>query len=184
MGAYQDTYDRWRADPEGFWHGPARDIEWSRAPDAALDRSGDPIFRWFPGGRLNTCHNMLDRHVRDGRGARVALIHDSPVTGTVTTFTYAELLERVRVLAGALAREGVGHGDRVVIYMPMVPEAVMAMLACARLGAVHSVVFGGFAAAELASRIDDCTPKVVMTASCGIEPSHLVEYMPLLDRAL
>jgi len=184
MGAYQDTYDRWLADPEGFWAERAADIEWSRAPDAVLDRSADPIFRWFPGGRLNTCHNALDRHVRDGRGGQAALIHDSPVTGTVTTYTYAELLDRTARVAGALARLGVGRGDRVVLYMPMVPEAVMAMLACARLGAVHSVVFGGFAAAELATRIDDCTPKVVMTASCGIEPSHLVRYMPLLDHAL
>ncbi|MFN8122205.1 MAG: propionyl-CoA synthetase [Thermoleophilia bacterium] len=184
MGAYQETYDRWLADPEAFWAERARDIEWFREPDAVLDRSADPIFRWFPGGRLNTCHNALDRHVRDGRADQAALIHDSPVTGTVTTFTYAELLDRTARVAGALARLGVGKGDRVVLYMPMVPEAVMAMLACARLGAVHSVVFGGFAAAELATRIDDCTPKVVMTASCGIEPSHLVQYMPLLDHAL
>ena len=184
MGAYRDTYDGWLRDPEGFWAERARDIEWSRQPDAVLDRSADPLFRWFPGGRLNTCHNALDRHVAAGHGDRAALIWDSPVTGAQRTFTYAQLRDEVARVAGGLRRLGVGVGDRVVIYMPMVPEAVMTMLACARLGAVHSVVFGGFAAAELASRIDDCTPDVVVSASCGIEPSRLVHYKPLLDEAL
>ena len=147
-----------------------------------LDDSNPPFYRWFPGGRLNTCFNALDRHVRDGRGDRPALVHDSPVTGTTRTFTYAELLDRVATFAGALARLGVGQGDRVVIYMPMVPEAVVAMLACARLGAVHSVVFGGFAPHELAARIDDAEPKVVVVARrCGIEPRRVVEYKPMLD---
>src|SRR5438067_5727106 len=184
MGAYEETYRRWEADPEGFWLEQARDIEWTREPDAALDRSGAPLYRWFPGGRLNTCFNALDRHVRDGRAEQAALVYDSPVTGQVRTYTYRELLDETARVAGALAREGVGKGDRVVIYMPMVPEAATAMLACARLGAIHSVVFGGFAANELASRIEDCRPKLVISASCGIEPTRVVEYKPLLDRAL
>ncbi|MGD9571860.1 MAG: AMP-binding protein [Thermoleophilia bacterium] len=184
MGAYQETYDRWRADPEGFWLDAAGAIDWDRFPDAGLDRSRDPLFRWFPGGRLNTCANALDRHVRDGRGDQAALVYDSPVTGTGRTLTYRELTDATARVAGAFARLGVGRGDRVVIYMPMVPEAIMAMLACARLGAVHSVVFGGFAAHELASRITDSEPVLIVTASCGIEPTRIVEYVPLLDRAL
>ena len=184
MGAYEETYRRWQADPEGFWGGIAAAVEWDRQPDAVLDSSAAPIHRWFPGGRLNICAEMLDRHVREGRGDQPALIHDSPVTDTVRTLTYRELLDATARFAGALRRQGVGAGDRVVIYMPMVPEAVVAMLACARLGAVHSVVFGGFAAHELASRIDDCAPTVVCAASCGIEPARVVEYMPLLERAL
>ncbi|MDX6646349.1 MAG: propionyl-CoA synthetase [Miltoncostaeaceae bacterium] len=184
VGAYEDAYRRWQDDPEGFWRALAAEIEWIREPDAVLDDSDAPIYRWFPGGQLNTCFNALDRHVRDGRAEQTALVYDSPVTDQVRTFSYRELLDETARVAGALAREGVGKGDRVVIYMPMVPEAAMAMLACARLGAIHSVVFGGFAANELASRIDDCRPKVVISASCGIEPTRIVEYKPLLDRAL
>jgi propionyl-CoA synthetase len=184
MGAYQETYERWNRDPEAFWRELAGRIEWEREPDAVLDSSRAPLYRWFTGGRMNTCFNAVDRHVRDGRGDQPALIYDSPVTETVRTITYRELQELVARAAGALAAEDVGRGDRVIIYMPMVPEAIVTMLACARLGAVHSVVFGGFASAELAARIDDCRPKLVVSASCGIEPGRMVEYKPLLDRAL
>ena len=184
MGAYEDTYRRWQQDPEGFWAEQAALIEWERPPDRILDSSEAPIHRWFPGGRMNTCDQALDRHVRDGRGDQLALVHDSAMTGTVRRYTYRELRDATARFAGALRREGVGQGDRVVIYMPMVPEAVVAMLACARLGAIHSVVFGGFAAHELASRIDDSRPVVVCAASCGLEPGRVVEYMPLLERAL
>jgi propionyl-CoA synthetase len=172
------------ADPEGFWGEVSSAIAWRRAPDRVLDAS-DPLHpRWFGGGELNACENALDRHVRDGNGARTALIYDSPVTGVVRRFSYADLLEEVSRVAGMLAGLGVGHGDRVIVYMPMIPEAVMAMLACARLGAIHSVVFGGFAAHELAIRIDDAQPKLVLTASCGIEGNRVIPYKPLLDRAL
>jgi propionyl-CoA synthetase len=184
VGAYQDTYDRWATDPQAFWAAAATALDWDRAPDAVLDSSRAPFHRWFPGGQLNTCHNALDRHVHAGRADQLALIYDSPVTETVRRFTYRELRDATARVAGAFARLGVGRGDRVIIYMPMVPEAIMAMLACARLGAIHSVVFGGFAANELASRIDDSQPALVVSASCGIEPTHMVEYMPLLDRAL
>ena len=184
MGAYQETYERWRADPEAFWMAAAAGVEWDRAPDAALDSSAAPLHRWFPGGRMNTSWNALDRHVRDGRGDQPALVYDSAVTGVVRTYTYSALRDETARVAGALARLGVGRGDRVIVYMPMVPEAVMTMLACARLGAIHSVVFGGFAAAELASRIADSRPAVVVSASCGVEPGRLVEYAPLLDRAI
>jgi len=171
-------------DPEGFWNAAATSLEWQRRYDRALDSCNPPFYRWFPGGQLNICHNALDRHVTAGHGDRTALIHDSPVTGTVRSFTYAELTEAVAHFAGALARLGVAHGDRVVIYMPMVPEAVIAMLACARIGAVHSVVFGGFAANELAKRIDDAKPKVIVSASCGIDGSKLIPYKTLLDAAI
>ena len=184
MGAYQETYDRWRDDPGGFWLDAAAAIEWDRPPETARDDSDAPLHRWFPGARLNTCHNALDRHVRDGRGDQTALIHDSPVTGTVRRLTYRELRDATARVAGAFARLGVGRGDRVIIYMPMVPEAIMAMLACARLGAVHSVVFGGFAASELASRIEDSRPVLIVSASCGVEPARIVEYTPLLHRAI
>ena len=184
MGGYDETYRRWQRDPDAFWLGLASAVEWEREPEAALDASGAPLYRWFPDGRLNMCFNLLDRHVRDGRGEQAALIYDSPVTGHVRTYTYRELLDETARVAGAFARLGVGRGDRVVVYMPMVPEALMAMMACARLGAIHSVVFGGFAANELASRIEDCGPKLIVAASCGIEPSRVVEYGPLLNRAL
>jgi propionyl-CoA synthetase len=171
-------------DPETFWLDAARAVDWVSPPTRALDSSRAPLHRWFPDGRLNVCHNALDRHVAAGRGEQAALVYDSPVTGTVRTYTYAALLDEVSRFARALADRGVGHGDRVVIYMPMVPEAVVAMLACARLGAIHSVVFGGFAAAELAARIDDMQPIAVISASCGVERTRIVEYKPLLDEAL
>lgn len=184
MGAYAEAYRRALDDPEGFWGEAAAAIDWDRRWDRVLDDSNAPFYRWFAGARLNTCFNALDRHVAAGHGDRIALIYDSPVTGTVRRFTYAELTDRVARFAGAMRDLGVGPGDRVVIYMPMVPEAAIAMLACARLGAVHSVVFGGFAAPELAARIDDCEPTLVVSASCGIEVSRVVAYKPLLDTAL
>jgi propionyl-CoA synthetase len=183
-GAYAAAYEKSLSDPTAFWGEAARAIEWDAEPTTVLDESNPPFYRWFGGGRLNTCFNALDRHVRDGRGDQAALIYDSPVTGTTTTFTYAELLDRVSHFAGALTNLGVEKGDRVLIYMPMVPEAVVAMLACARLGAIHSVVFGGFAPAELSARVDDAAPKVVVSASCGIEPTRVVEYKPMLDAGL
>ena len=184
MGAYEEQYRRSLEDPEGFWLDAAGAIDWERAPSRALDDSAAPIYRWYPDGVLNTCHNALDRHADGGRAEQVALIHDSPVTGEVRSFTYGDLRDRVARVAGAMRRLGVGTGDTVVIYMPMVPEAVEAMLACARIGAVHSVVFGGFAPRELAARIDDARPVLIVTASCGIEVQRVVEYMPLLNAAL
>lgn len=172
------------ADPETFWLREAARVDWITPPRRALDDSDAPLYRWFPDATLNTCANALDRHVRAGRGHRVALHYDSPLAGSARSFTYAELLDEVARFAGVLASLGVRHGDRVVVYMPMVPEAVVAMLACARLGAVHSVVFGGFAPAELAARIDDARPTVIVTASCGIEPTRVIPYKPLLDEAL
>jgi propionyl-CoA synthetase len=184
MGACERTYRASISDPERFWGEAARAVTWFRKPRQVLDPGGAPFYRWFPDGMLNTCFNALDRHVVAGRADQPALIYDSPVTGTRRTFTYAQLLEEVAAFAGALRQLGVDKGDRVVIYMPMVPQAVVAMLACARLGAVHSVVFGGFAPAELAVRLDDARPKVVVSASCGIEPTRVVEYKPMLDRAI
>ena len=184
MSRYRETYDRWRRDPEGFWAEAAGAIHWERKWDRVLDDAKAPFYRWFPGGTLNTCYNALDLHVDRGRGERAALIYDSPVTDTVKTYTYRELRDEVARFAGALVRQGVVQGDRVIVYMPMVPEAVVAMLACARVGAVHSVVFGGFASHELAARIDDAKPKVVVSASCGIEPGRVVPYKPLLDQAI
>ena len=183
-GAYREQYRRSLDDPEAFWLEAARAIEWTRPPTVALDSSGAPLYRWFPDGELNTAINALDRHVDSGRGEQNALLWDSPVTGSTARYTYTELRDSVATLAGALRSLGVGKGDRVVIYLPMVPEAVMAMLACARLGAVHSVVFGGFAPKELAARISDAEPKVVLTASCGVEPSRVVEYVPIVREAL
>ncbi|MDX2378196.1 MAG: AMP-binding protein, partial [Acidimicrobiia bacterium] len=170
--------------PEEFWGQAARDIEWTKTWDVVLDREAAPTGRWFVGGELNTCYNALDRHADGGRAEQPALIHDSPVTGTIETYTYEELRDEVARFAGVLHRRGVTRGDRVIVYMPMIPQAVITMLACARLGAVHSVVFGGFAARELAIRIDDCTPKVIVSGSCGIEPGRVVEYKPLLDEAI
>ena len=184
MADYQQTYRRSIDDPQGFWGEAAQLIEWTRVPTRVVDTSEMPFVHWFPDGQLNTCENALDRHVRAGHGERLALIYDSPVTQSVRRFTYAELLDSVSRVAGALQGLGVGKGDTVIIYMPMVPEAVMAMLACARIGAIHSVVFGGFAAPELAARIDDAKPKVVISASCGIEPAGVVAYKPLLDAAI
>lgn len=182
--AYEDIYRRSISDPTGFWLEAAQAIDWDTAPTIADDASDAPFHRWFSDGRLNTCFNALDRHVNAGRAGQAALIYDSPVTETVRTYTYAELLDEVARFAGVLAAHSVTAGDRVVVYMPMVPEAAIAMLACARIGAVHSVVFGGFASAELAARIDDAKPKVVVSASCGIETSRVIPYKPLLDEAL
>ncbi|HWM59807.1 MAG TPA: propionyl-CoA synthetase [Pseudonocardia sp.] len=184
MGTYDDIHSASVADPEGFWLEAATAIDWTVAPKRAIDASRPPFYRWFPDGELNVCFNALDRHVAAGRGEQPALIYDSPVTGTKRRYSYTQLRDEVARFAGVLAELGVGHGDRVVIYMPMVPEAVVAMLACARLGAVHSVVFGGFAPKELAVRIDDAAPKVIVSASCGIEGSRVIEYKPLLDRAI
>ncbi len=184
MTTYAEVREQWRADPERFWLQAADRIDWIDAPARALDSSRAPLYRWFPDARLNTCANALDRHIAAGRGDRVALQYDSPVTGTARAITYAELLDEVARFSGVLADLGVGRGDRVIVYMPMVPEAVVAMLACARIGAVHSVVFGGFAPTELAVRIDDAAPTVIVTASCGIEPSRVIPYKPLLDEAL
>jgi propionyl-CoA synthetase len=184
MGRFDDVYRRSLEEPEAFWAEAAAEVEWDEPWERVLDDSGAPLYRWFSGGRLNTCHNALDRHVDGGRADQLALIYDSPVTDSKATFTYLELRDAVARFAGALAAQGVGPGDRVVIYLPMVPEAVIAMLACARLGAVHSVVFGGFAAHELASRIEDAKPKVIVSASCGVEPSGIVAYKPLLDAAI
>jgi propionyl-CoA synthetase len=181
---YDDVYAAWLADPEGFWAEAAGDVQWTKKWDKVLDESAAPLYRWFPGAEVNTCYNALDVHVENGRADQLALIYDSPVTDTVRRYTYRELRDEVAQLAGALVALGVGRGDRVIIYMPMVPEAAMAMLACARIGAIHSVVFGGFAANELATRIDDAKPKVILSASCGVEPSRIVQYKPLLDQAI
>ncbi|MBI2783766.1 MAG: propionyl-CoA synthetase [Gammaproteobacteria bacterium] len=183
-GEYASEYRRAQTDPRGFWGDAAAAVAWYRTPQVVLDDSNSPFVRWFPDGMVNACYNALDRHVEDGRAEQLALIHDSPVTGARQRFTYRELRDRVARMAGALRARGIGVGDRVVIYMPMVPEAVIAMLACARLGAVHSVVFGGFAANELAVRIDDVQAKLVIAASCGIEPGRVVPYKPLLDQAI
>ncbi len=184
MGRLDEIHRRSLAEPEAFWAEAASAINWDEPWQQVLDDSRAPLYRWFTGGRLNTCHNVLDRHVEGGRAEQLALIYDSPVTDTVATFTYRELRDAVARFAGALRGQGVERGDRVIVYMPMVPEAVIAMLACARLGAVHSVVFGGFASHELASRIDDAQPKAIVAASCGIEPGRLVAYKPLLDGAI
>jgi propionyl-CoA synthetase len=184
MADYRKLFDASIEDPCAFWADAARAVTWTREPRRILDDSNPPFYRWFPDAELNTCANALDRHVASGRGEQAALIYDSPVTATKRTYTYRELLDVTARFAGVLRSLGVGKGDRVVIYMPMVPEAVVAMLACARLGAVHSVVFGGFAAHELAARIDDARPAVVVSASCGIEPTRIIDYKPMLDAAL
>ncbi|MGY4301365.1 propionyl-CoA synthetase [Bradyrhizobium sp. i1.4.4] len=181
---YHEVHARSLADPQGFWAEAATEIDWIEPPKTIFDASQGVYGRWFMGGVVNTCYNALDRHVERGRADQVALIHDSPLTGSVTKFTYAELLGEVQALAAIMQDFGVAKGDRVILYMPMVPEAVVAMLACARIGAVHSVVFGGFAAKELATRIDDAQPKLILSASCGIEPGRIVQYKPLLDEAI
>jgi len=181
---FHEVYREWQRDPEGFWAAAARDIDWIKPWQRVFDADAGVYGRWFTGAECNTCFNAVDRHVERGRADQLALIHDSAMTGTVTRFTYAQLKREVVALASVLANQGVCKGDRVVIYMPMVPEAVFAMLACARIGAIHSVVFGGFAARELASRIDDAGPKVVVSASCGLEPGRTVPYKPLLDEAI
>jgi propionyl-CoA synthetase len=181
--SYAQAYARALTDPEGFWGEAAEALHWERRWDRVLDDARPPFYRWFAGGRLNTCYNAVDRHLAE-RADQPALIHDSPVTGGIATLTFAQLKDEVARCAGALRKQGVGPGDRVIIYMPMVPEAVIAMLACARLGAIHSVVFGGFAAHELATRIDDAKPKLILSASCGIEVDRVIPYKPLLDEAI
>ncbi|QPF92612.1 propionyl-CoA synthetase [Bradyrhizobium commune] len=181
---YHEVHARSLADPAGFWAEAAKEIDWFEPPKMVFDPRQGVYGRWFTGGVVNTCYNALDRHVERGRAGQVALIHDSPLTNSVTKFTYAELLAEVQALAAIMQDFGVAKGDRVILYMPMVPEAVVAMLACARIGAVHSVVFGGFAAKELATRIDDAQPKLILSASCGIEPGRIVQYKPLLDEAI
>src|ERR1700676_2100304 len=184
MAGYAEAYRRSLAEPEAFWAEAAEAIDWERRWDRVFDDSRPPFYRWFSGARLNTCWNALDRHVAAGRGERVALIWDSPVTQTIDRFTYREMRDRVARFAGVLSGLGVKPGDGVLIYLPMVPEAAVAMLACARIGAVHSVVFGGFAAHELATRIDDARPVVIVSASCGIETQRVIPYKPLLDAAI
>jgi propionyl-CoA synthetase len=182
--SYDEVYSRSLSDPDGFWGEAAQSIHWDKPWDRVLDDSNPPFYRWFAGGELNTCYNALDRHVEAGRGDQAALIYDSPVTGTKRTYTYSELTDEVARFAGVLAGLGVSKGDRVIVYMPMVPEAPISMLACARLGAIHSVVFGGFSSKELATRIEDAKPKVMVAGSCGIEPNRVVSYKPLLDEAI
>ncbi|HRV61433.1 MAG TPA: AMP-binding protein, partial [Albidovulum sp.] len=182
--SYQETYARWKSDPEAFWMDAAEAIDWIEKPGRALFAQNAPIYEWFSDAKVNTCWNAVDRHVEAGRGNQIAIIHDSPITHSTKGITYRELRDRVASLAGALRAKGIEKGDRVIIYMPMVPEALEAMLACARLGAIHSVVFGGFAANELAVRIDDAKPKAIIAASCGLEPGRVVHYKPLLDAAI
>ncbi|MDJ0958802.1 MAG: propionyl-CoA synthetase [Arenicellales bacterium] len=184
MTTFDRIYKESITNPEQFWSEAAEAVHWYKRWEKVLDDSDAPYYRWFTGGELNTCYNALDIHVENGRGDQAALIYDSPVTSQQRTYTYSELLDETARFAGMLSEYGVGKGDRVIVYMPMVPEAVIAMLACARIGAVHSVVFGGFAANELAVRIDDAQPKVIVSASCGIEPGRVVEYKPLLDEAI
>ncbi|WP_417743252.1 propionyl-CoA synthetase [Salipiger sp.] len=181
---YKDVYEAWKSDPEGFWMEAAQAIDWDVPPSKALFDKGGDMYEWFSDGMVNTCWNAVDRHVEAGRGDEIAIMHESPITYASKGITYSDLRDRVASLAGALKMRGVEKGDRVIIYMPMIPEALEAMLACARLGAVHSVVFGGFAAHELAVRIDDCTPKAIIAASCGLEPGRVVHYKPLLDEAI
>jgi len=185
MGAYADVYAAWRADPEGFWMEAAKAVDWIKPPSKALDASDAPLYRWFSDSVCNTCWNAVDRHVEAGRGDQAAIIYDSPASGGAKRkITFSELKDQTARLAGGLARKGVGKGDRVLIYMPMVPEALVAMLACARIGAVHSVVFGGFAPHELSVRIDAAEPKAIIAASCGIEPGRVIPYVPLVDEAI
>ena len=184
MTAYRDAFDEAMRSPETFWRRAADAITWSRPFDRVLDDSRAPLYRWFSGGELNTCYNAIDFHVENGRASQPAVIYDSPVTGTKRILSYRELLQQVAQFAGALSALGVVKGDRVVIYMPMMPETLIAMFACARIGAIHSVVFGGFAANELAVRIEDAAPKIVLSASCGIEGTRVVPYKPLLDEAI
>ena len=182
--SYHNVYQHALEDPESFWADAAKDIHWDVPFTRVLDNHTPPFYRWFPDGKLNTCYNALDRHVEHGHGDQTALIYDSPVTGTIREISYSNLRDLVARFAGVMSELGVKKGDRVVIYMPMVPEAVIAMLACARIGAIHSVVFGGFAASELATRINDAQPKLIVSASCGIEVNRVIEYKPLLDSAI
>ena len=182
--SYREVYESWKSDPEAFWMQAAEAIDWIEKPTRALDDSNAPLYEWYTDGVVNTCYNALDRHVENGRGDQVAIIYDSPITGTGTKTTYSELLDKVARFAGALQAKGIGKGDRVIIYMPMIVESMIAMLACSRIGAVHSVVFGGFASNELATRIDDATPKAIIASSCGLEPGRVIAYKPLLDGAI
>src|ERR1700691_2190759 len=181
---YHEVYARWQRDPQGFWAEAAADLDWFEPPKAAFDPNAGIYGRWFVGGVCNTCFNAVDRHVNTGRGEQAAIIYDSPLAATKRTITYHRLLTETQVLAGMLRDLGAAKGDRVILYMPMVPEAVIAMLACARIGAIHSVVFGGFAARELATRIDDAKPKAILSAICGLAPGRIVHYKPLLDEAI
>ena len=181
---YHEVYSRWQRDPEGFWGEAAQEIDWIEPAKRVFDPDAGVYGRWFGGGVCNTCWNAVDRHVRQGRGEQPAIIYDSPLVKQKLTLTYRDLQVETQILAAVLRNLGIEKGDRVVIYMPMVPEAVIGMLACARIGAVHSVVFGGFAANELATRIDDAKPKVILSASCGLEPGRVVKYKPLLDEAI
>jgi len=181
---YHSIYESWRADPEKFWMDAAKNIDWHKKPTFALNHSNAPLYEWYTDSFVNTCFNAVDRHVKNGRADQTAIIYDSPVTEKKLHLTYKDLLEKTSLLAGALINKGITKGDRVIIYMPMVPEAIIAMLACARIGAIHSVVFGGFASNELAVRIDDAQPKTILAASCGIEPGRIIEYKPLIDEAI
>ncbi len=181
---YHSIYESWRADPEKFWMDAAKNIDWHKKPTFALNHSNAPLYEWYTDSLVNTCFNAVDRHVKNGRADQTAIIYDSPVTEKKLHLTYKDLLEKTSLLAGALINKGITKGDRVIIYMPMVPEAIIAMLACARIGAIHSVVFGGFASNELAVRIDDAQPKTILAASCGIEPGRIIEYKPLIDEAI
>jgi propionyl-CoA synthetase len=182
--SYKKVYNSWKNDPEAFWMTAADAIDWVTKPSKALFADRAPFYEWFSDSEVNTCYNAVDRHVLNGRGDQKAIIYDSPMTGTKYSITFSELLEKVSVLAGALTNKGISKGDRVIIYMPMIPEGIISMLACARIGAIHSVVFGGFAANELAVRIDDAKPKAILAASCGLEPNRIVEYKPLIDQAI
>ena len=182
--SYDQAYKESMRDPDGFWGEAAKQCAWTKTWDTVLDDRNKPFYRWFVGGELNTCYNALDYHIENGLGDQNAMIYDSPVTDTIKKYTYRQLRDEVADFAGVLAENGVTKGDRVIVYMPMIPEAVIAMLACARIGAVHSVVFGGFAAKELATRIDDAKPKIIVSASCGIEVSRVIAYKPLLDKAI
>ena len=182
--AYSDIYESWKSDPERFWMEAAKAIDWIERPTFALDSKNAPLFEWFTDSQVNTCYNALDRHVENGRADQTAIIYDSPITGDKQNISYRDLLAQTAKLAGALSANGIIKGDRIIIYMPMIPETIVAMLACARIGAVHSVVFGGFAANELAVRIDDSSPKAIISASCGIEPNRVIEYKPLIDAAI
>ena len=184
MSQYKKIYREWQANPEQFWMEAAEKIDWVKKPSSAINEENAPLYEWFTDGIVNTCYNAVDRHVKTGRSDQVAIIYDSPVTGVKENITYETLLKKTAYLAGSLRKKGIRKGDRVIIYMPMVPEAIIAMLAVARIGAIHSVVFGGFAAKELATRIDDSTPKAIIAGSCGIEGDRVIEYKPLLDEAI
>ncbi len=184
MANYKDIYQQSIDDPDAFWGAAAEQLHWARKWDKVIDMNAKPVPKWFVGGEINTCYNAIDRHVENGRGEQTAIIHDSPITGTKRKISYAELLDQVSKFAGVLQNHGAKKGDRVIIYMPMIPEAAIAMLACARIGAIHSVVFGGFAANELATRIDDSAPDIIVSSSCGIEPNRVIKYKPLLDEAM